>query len=227
MHTDQRDLCTFPGFACLYLHCDLKQSCVVSVTKSGLNEDPLWAYSPQSTGLLPVCWCSPKTVAVPRRCPLTSLIHLNPTGPSFSRGHVTGSVSVPFSSAFSPDGELLQCPTSGILHNYKGCVIVVISHAMKTAAMVRPHSPLKTHTHTRVHVCRIMAKTPCDVKAITDWGLLQKILKKQNSMDCKLQTVVLSFKLAFTQYLVQPVTYTTVKNSSHISVATLHFKGIC
>uniref|UniRef100_H2SYN1 TBC domain-containing protein kinase-like protein n=1 Tax=Takifugu rubripes TaxID=31033 RepID=H2SYN1_TAKRU len=52
----------------------------------------------------------------------------------FSRGHISGSVNVPFSSAFSPDGELLQCPTSGILHNYKGCVIVVISHAMKTFA---------------------------------------------------------------------------------------------
>lgn len=46
-------------------------------------------------------------------------------------------------------------------------------------------------------------------------------------MDCKLLTVVLSFKLAFTQYLVQPVTYTTVKNSALISVATLHFKGVC
>uniref|UniRef100_A0A674MP71 TBC domain-containing protein kinase-like protein n=1 Tax=Takifugu rubripes TaxID=31033 RepID=A0A674MP71_TAKRU len=57
----------------------------------------------------------------------------------FSRGHISGSVNVPFSSAFSPDGELLQCPTSGILHNYKGCVIVVISHAMKTATMFAAH----------------------------------------------------------------------------------------
>uniref|UniRef100_H3DKZ6 TBC domain-containing protein kinase-like protein n=1 Tax=Tetraodon nigroviridis TaxID=99883 RepID=H3DKZ6_TETNG len=57
----------------------------------------------------------------------------------FNRGHITGSVSVPFSTAFSPDGELLQCPTSGILHNYKGRVIVVISHAMKTAATFAAH----------------------------------------------------------------------------------------
>ncbi|KAF6738377.1 TBC domain-containing protein kinase-like protein [Oryzias melastigma] len=32
------------------------------------------------------------------------------SGEDFSRGHVSGSIDVPFSSVFSPDGELLQCP---------------------------------------------------------------------------------------------------------------------
>lgn len=52
-HMDKRDLATFAGFGCLYLHCDLKQSSVVSVTKSRLNEDSLWGNSRQcATGLL-------------------------------------------------------------------------------------------------------------------------------------------------------------------------------
>uniref|UniRef100_A0A3P9IIP4 TBC domain-containing protein kinase-like protein n=1 Tax=Oryzias latipes TaxID=8090 RepID=A0A3P9IIP4_ORYLA len=51
----------------------------------------------------------------------------------FSRGHVSGSINVPFSSVFNPDGELVQCPATGALHTYKGSVIVVISHAVKSA----------------------------------------------------------------------------------------------
>uniref|UniRef100_A0A8C5GHT9 TBC domain-containing protein kinase-like protein n=1 Tax=Gouania willdenowi TaxID=441366 RepID=A0A8C5GHT9_GOUWI len=51
----------------------------------------------------------------------------------FSRGHISGSINVAFNLAFSPDGELLQCPTTGILQNYRGRVIVVISNAMQTA----------------------------------------------------------------------------------------------
>lgn len=62
---------------------------------------------------------------------------LNLADSSFSRGHVSGSINVPFSSAFGPDGEIVQCPATGVLQTYKGRVIVVISHAMKTAAMVR------------------------------------------------------------------------------------------
>ncbi|KAK7912867.1 hypothetical protein WMY93_013078 [Mugilogobius chulae] len=53
----------------------------------------------------------------------------------YSRGHIPGSINIPFSSVFGPDGELLQCPTSGALQSYRGRVIVVISHAMKSAAM--------------------------------------------------------------------------------------------
>uniref|UniRef100_A0A8C5GHG4 TBC domain-containing protein kinase-like protein n=1 Tax=Gouania willdenowi TaxID=441366 RepID=A0A8C5GHG4_GOUWI len=43
----------------------------------------------------------------------------------FSRGHISGSINVAFNLAFSPDGELLQCPTTGILQNYRGRVIVL------------------------------------------------------------------------------------------------------
>uniref|UniRef100_A0A671X1U5 TBC domain-containing protein kinase-like protein n=1 Tax=Sparus aurata TaxID=8175 RepID=A0A671X1U5_SPAAU len=51
----------------------------------------------------------------------------------FSRGHISGSINIPFSTAFGPDGELLQCPATGVLQNYRGRVIVVISHAIKSA----------------------------------------------------------------------------------------------
>uniref|UniRef100_A0A8C4GMI6 TBC domain-containing protein kinase-like protein n=1 Tax=Dicentrarchus labrax TaxID=13489 RepID=A0A8C4GMI6_DICLA len=57
----------------------------------------------------------------------------------FSRGHISGSINIPFSAAFNPDGELVQCPATGILQNYRGRVIVVISHAMKSAAMFATH----------------------------------------------------------------------------------------
>uniref|UniRef100_A0A3Q3KES3 TBC domain-containing protein kinase-like protein n=1 Tax=Monopterus albus TaxID=43700 RepID=A0A3Q3KES3_MONAL len=53
----------------------------------------------------------------------------------FSRGHISGSINIPFSTVFGPDGELVQCPTTGVLQNYRGRVIVVISHAMKSAAV--------------------------------------------------------------------------------------------
>lgn len=65
---------------------------------------------------------------------------LNPDAFSFGRGHISGSINIPFSTAFSPDGELVQCPAAGILQNFRGRVIVVISHAMKSAAMVRKQS---------------------------------------------------------------------------------------
>ncbi|KAL7404003.1 hypothetical protein ABVT39_008381 [Epinephelus coioides] len=57
----------------------------------------------------------------------------------FSRGHISGSINIPFSTAFGPDGELVQCPATGVLQNYKGRVIVVISHVMKSAAMFAAH----------------------------------------------------------------------------------------
>uniref|UniRef100_A0A4W5R622 Rhodanese domain-containing protein n=1 Tax=Hucho hucho TaxID=62062 RepID=A0A4W5R622_9TELE len=31
----------------------------------------------------------------------------------FGRGHISGSISIPYSTAFSPDGELVQCPATG------------------------------------------------------------------------------------------------------------------
>ncbi|KAM7394360.1 hypothetical protein PAMP_021171 [Pampus punctatissimus] len=57
----------------------------------------------------------------------------------FSRGHISGSINIPFSTAFSPDGELVQCPATGILLNFRGRVIVVISHAMKSAVLFAAH----------------------------------------------------------------------------------------
>uniref|UniRef100_A0AAQ5ZAE9 TBC domain-containing protein kinase-like protein n=1 Tax=Amphiprion ocellaris TaxID=80972 RepID=A0AAQ5ZAE9_AMPOC len=51
----------------------------------------------------------------------------------FGRGHISGSINIPFNTAFSSDGELLQCPATGVLQNYRGRVIVVIGHAMKSA----------------------------------------------------------------------------------------------
>ncbi len=87
----------------------------------------------------------PSSQAVPH---LFLAVLLNPAVSSFSRGHISGSINVPFSSAFSPDGELVQCPATGILQSYRGRVIVVISHAMKSAAMVREQSHTHTHTHT-------------------------------------------------------------------------------
>ncbi|XP_026158637.1 TBC domain-containing protein kinase-like protein [Mastacembelus armatus] len=57
----------------------------------------------------------------------------------FSRGHISGSINIPFSSAFSPDGGLVQCPATGVLQSYRGRVIVVISHAVKSAAMFAAH----------------------------------------------------------------------------------------
>lgn len=78
---------------------------------------------------------------------------LNPAASSFSRGHISGSINAPYSSAFGPDGELVQCPATGILQNYKGRVIVVISHAMKSAAMVRrQNTHAHTHTDTDTHI---------------------------------------------------------------------------
>jgi hypothetical protein len=64
-----------------------------------------------------------------------SLLNASPS--SFNRGHLSGSVNLPYSSAFGPDGELVQCPGTGVLHSFRGRVIVVISHAMKSGTTVR------------------------------------------------------------------------------------------
>ncbi|KAJ3614450.1 hypothetical protein NHX12_018022 [Muraenolepis orangiensis] len=57
----------------------------------------------------------------------------------FSRGHLSGSVNIPYSSAFNADGELTQCPGTGVLHAFRGRVIVVISHAMKSGVTFTSH----------------------------------------------------------------------------------------
>lgn len=86
----------------------------------------------------------PKGLSSLWSCTCFNAALLNLAASSFSRGHISGSINVAYSSAFGPDGDLVQCPATGILQNYKGRVIVVISHAMKSAAMVRRQN---THTH--------------------------------------------------------------------------------
>jgi len=44
---------------------------------------------------------------------------------------------VPYSSAFGADGEPVQCPGTFILQSFRGRVIVVISHAVKSGTTVR------------------------------------------------------------------------------------------
>ncbi|KAM9819936.1 TBC domain-containing protein kinase-like protein [Syngnathus typhle] len=57
----------------------------------------------------------------------------------FSRGHMSGSINIPFSTAFGTDDEVLQCPATGTLQNYKGRVVVVIGHAIKSATVFSAH----------------------------------------------------------------------------------------
>ncbi|XP_035387767.1 TBC domain-containing protein kinase-like protein [Electrophorus electricus] len=57
----------------------------------------------------------------------------------FGRGHVQGSVNIPYGSACTPDGELLQCPATHLLATHKGRVIVVLSNIMKNAATFAAH----------------------------------------------------------------------------------------
>uniref|UniRef100_A0AAR2JJS8 TBC domain-containing protein kinase-like protein n=1 Tax=Pygocentrus nattereri TaxID=42514 RepID=A0AAR2JJS8_PYGNA len=57
----------------------------------------------------------------------------------FNRGHIPGSINVPYSSVFGPDGEMLQSPGTNALTSYKGRVIVVLSNIMKNAATFAAH----------------------------------------------------------------------------------------
>ncbi|XP_030643926.1 TBC domain-containing protein kinase-like protein [Chanos chanos] len=58
----------------------------------------------------------------------------------FNRGHIPGSINIPYSSAFGPDGELVQCPaTTTTLAGFRGRVIVIISNVMKNAATFAAH----------------------------------------------------------------------------------------
>ncbi|XP_006629962.2 TBC domain-containing protein kinase-like protein [Lepisosteus oculatus] len=57
----------------------------------------------------------------------------------FHRGHISGSINIPYSTAFGPDGELVQCAANSTLQSFKGRVIVVISNAMKSAAAFAAH----------------------------------------------------------------------------------------
>lgn len=55
---------------------------------------------------------------------------------SFVRGHIAGSINIPFSAAFTAEGELSQGPYTTMLHNFKGKVIVVVGHVAKQTAEV-------------------------------------------------------------------------------------------
>lgn len=57
---------------------------------------------------------------------------------SFSRGHVPGSINVPYSCVFGPEGEVLQCPSTSTLASYRSRVVVILSNITKNAAGVSP-----------------------------------------------------------------------------------------
>ena len=55
---------------------------------------------------------------------------------SFLRGHIAGSINIPFSAAFTAEGELSQGPYTAMLQNFKGKVIVIVGHVAKHTAEV-------------------------------------------------------------------------------------------
>ncbi|XP_033118015.1 TBC domain-containing protein kinase-like protein [Anneissia japonica] len=52
----------------------------------------------------------------------------------FARGQIPGSYNIPFDSAFSPEGDLVQCPAVTALHQHKGRVIVIVGNRGKNAS---------------------------------------------------------------------------------------------
>ncbi|XP_061441452.1 TBC domain-containing protein kinase-like protein isoform X4 [Rhineura floridana] len=57
----------------------------------------------------------------------------------FNRGHISGSINIPFGSAFTAEGELIQCPATATLQSFKGRVVVVVGHVAKNAALFAAH----------------------------------------------------------------------------------------
>nr|XP_061791720.1 TBC domain-containing protein kinase-like protein isoform X2 [Nerophis lumbriciformis] len=57
----------------------------------------------------------------------------------FNRGHMSGSINIPFSTTFGADDEVLQCPASGTLQTYRGRIVVIIGHAVKIASVFAAH----------------------------------------------------------------------------------------
>ncbi|XP_028932290.1 TBC domain-containing protein kinase-like protein [Ornithorhynchus anatinus] len=66
----------------------------------------------------------------------------------FNRGHIPGSINIPFSSALAAEGELPQGPATATLHNYRGKVIVIVGHVAKHTAAFSAH--LVKHRYPRV-----------------------------------------------------------------------------
>ncbi|KAH0500791.1 TBC domain-containing protein kinase-like protein [Microtus ochrogaster] len=57
----------------------------------------------------------------------------------FLRGHIAGSINIPFSAAFTAEGELSQGPYTAMLQNFKGKVIVIVGHVAKHTAEFAAH----------------------------------------------------------------------------------------
>uniref|UniRef100_A0A2I2ZMT6 TBC domain-containing protein kinase-like protein n=1 Tax=Gorilla gorilla gorilla TaxID=9595 RepID=A0A2I2ZMT6_GORGO len=57
----------------------------------------------------------------------------------FIRGHISGSINIPFSAAFTAEGELTQGPYTAVLQNFKGKVIVIVGHVAKHTAEFAAH----------------------------------------------------------------------------------------
>ncbi|XP_072112497.1 TBC domain-containing protein kinase-like protein [Mobula birostris] len=57
----------------------------------------------------------------------------------FTRGHINGSINIPYGSAFGPDGELIQCASTSLLQSFKGRVIVIIGNIVKNTSNFAAH----------------------------------------------------------------------------------------
>ncbi|GCC26299.1 hypothetical protein chiPu_0004715 [Chiloscyllium punctatum] len=57
----------------------------------------------------------------------------------FTRGHISGSINIPYSSAFSLDGELIQCASTSLLQSFKGRVVVIVGNIVRNAADFTAH----------------------------------------------------------------------------------------
>ncbi|XP_075464644.1 TBC domain-containing protein kinase-like protein isoform X2 [Ascaphus truei] len=57
----------------------------------------------------------------------------------FNRGHIPGSINMPFGSAFTVEKELVQCPASATLQSFKGKVVVMVGHVVQNAAEFAAH----------------------------------------------------------------------------------------
>ncbi|CAM2112819.1 unnamed protein product [Caretta caretta] len=57
----------------------------------------------------------------------------------FNRGHISGSINIPFGSAFTAEGELVQCPATATLQSFKGRVVVIVGHVVKSTASFAAH----------------------------------------------------------------------------------------
>ena len=53
---------------------------------------------------------------------------------SFIRGHISGSINIPFITAFTAEGELTQGPYTAMLQSFRGKVIVIVGHVAKHTA---------------------------------------------------------------------------------------------